>query len=185
MASVLVKAGAAVERPADPTRSGYVFGGWFADAACTQAWDFAQAVVQDTTLYAKWTPLNAGGQGGQAARAARRAGRRRLPAGRCRQAPRRWEPWRRPKRPLSGTGAQETAGEAAAEAVATNAAGGTAAAGARTLSADAGGQGAAGAESGQVAAGLNWWALAGLCVGVVGLVCVAAWLVVARRRSQS
>ena len=185
VASVLVKAGAAVERPADPTRSGYVFGGWFADAACTQAWDFAQAVVQDTTLYAKWTPLNAGGQGGQGSQGSSQGGQAPSAGG---QVPPSTTPLGTvapSQAPLSGTGAQETAGEAAAEAVATNAAGGTAAAGARTLSADAGGQGAAGAESGQVAAGLNWWALAGLCVGVVGLVCVAAWLVVARRRSQS
>ena len=39
-----------------PTRAGYVFGGWYRDAACTRAWDFAADTVQeDTTLYAKWT----------------------------------------------------------------------------------------------------------------------------------
>lgn len=182
VASVLVKAGTAVERPADPTRSGYVFGGWFADAACTQAWDFAQAVVQDMTLYAKWTPRNAGGQGGQGG----------AESGQTPSAGGQVPPSATPlgtvapsQTPLAGTGAQEAADGAVAEAVATDAAGGTAAAGARMLSADAGGQGAAGAEGGQSAAGLNWWALAGLCVGAAGLVCVAAWLIVARRRSQS
>lgn len=42
--------------PADPERSGYTFAGWYKDAACTQAWDFAKDVVTaDMTLYAKWT----------------------------------------------------------------------------------------------------------------------------------
>ena len=42
--------------PANPERSGYTFAGWYKDAACTQAWDFAKDVVTaDMTLYAKWT----------------------------------------------------------------------------------------------------------------------------------
>ena len=42
--------------PADPERSGYTFAGWYKDADCTQAWDFAKdAVTADMTLYAKWT----------------------------------------------------------------------------------------------------------------------------------
>lgn len=42
--------------PADPERSGYTFAGWYKDADCTQAWDFAKDVVTaDMTLYAKWT----------------------------------------------------------------------------------------------------------------------------------
>lgn len=41
--------------PANPERSGYTFAGWYKDAACTQAWDFAKDVVTaDMTLYAKW-----------------------------------------------------------------------------------------------------------------------------------
>lgn len=43
-------------RPADPTREGYTFDGWFRDEPCTQAWDFARDVIMaDTTLYAGWT----------------------------------------------------------------------------------------------------------------------------------
>ena len=47
--------GSAVAKPADPTREGYTFGGWYTDAACTKAYDFATAVTSDLTLYAKWT----------------------------------------------------------------------------------------------------------------------------------
>ena len=49
-----------VEKPADPTRKGYTFGGWYTDAACTDGreFDFSNSQTQvrmDTTLYAKWT----------------------------------------------------------------------------------------------------------------------------------
>lgn len=49
-----------VEKPADPTRKGYTFGGWYTDAACTDGkeFDFSASQTQvrtDTTLYAKWT----------------------------------------------------------------------------------------------------------------------------------
>ena len=53
-------------KPADPTRDGYTFGGWYADEACTQAYDFSTPVTANLTLYAKWTKnaTNPGGNGG-------------------------------------------------------------------------------------------------------------------------
>ena len=53
-------------KPADPTRDGYTFGGWYTDEACTRAYDFATPVTADLTLYAKWTKnaTNPGGYGG-------------------------------------------------------------------------------------------------------------------------
>lgn len=53
-------------KPADPTRDGYTFGGWFTDEACTQAYDFSTPVTADLTLYAKWSKnaVNPGGNGG-------------------------------------------------------------------------------------------------------------------------
>lgn len=53
-------------KPADPTRDGYTFGGWYTDEACTRAYDFATPVTADLTLYAKWTKnaVNPGGNGG-------------------------------------------------------------------------------------------------------------------------
>lgn len=53
--SPIVEAGGTVERPADPTREGYAFEGWFSDKACTTAWDFSQPVASDTRLFAKWS----------------------------------------------------------------------------------------------------------------------------------
>ena len=49
-----VEAGGKVERPADPAREGYTFGGWFADEECTVPFDFEQPVTGDTQIYAKW-----------------------------------------------------------------------------------------------------------------------------------
>ena len=41
--------------PATPTRAGYGFVGWFADAALTTPWNFAtDKITAATTLYAKW-----------------------------------------------------------------------------------------------------------------------------------
>lgn len=51
-------------KPADPTRDGYTFGGWYTDEACTQAYDFSTPVTADMTLYAKWTKNAAGNNGG-------------------------------------------------------------------------------------------------------------------------
>ena len=53
-------------KPADPTREGYTFVGWYTDEACTQAYDFSTPVTADMTLYAKWTKnaTNPGGNGG-------------------------------------------------------------------------------------------------------------------------
>ena len=47
--------GGKASKPADPTRSGYRFGGWFREAACTTAWNFeTDTVTANITLYAKW-----------------------------------------------------------------------------------------------------------------------------------
>ena len=56
-------ANGSVAKPADPTREGYTFAGWYTDAACTKAYDFATAVTSDMTLYAKWTKNEASSPG--------------------------------------------------------------------------------------------------------------------------
>ena len=48
----------------DPTRVGYVFTGWYADAGCAVAFDFSAAVTADTTVYAGWTQLGGGSSSG-------------------------------------------------------------------------------------------------------------------------
>ncbi len=40
----------------DPTRTGYTFTGWYADAACTAAYDFTAGVTDNVTVYAGWSP---------------------------------------------------------------------------------------------------------------------------------
>ena len=55
-----------ITKPADPTREGYTFAGWYTDEACTEAYDFSVAVTADMTLYAKWVKnaVTPGGNGG-------------------------------------------------------------------------------------------------------------------------
>ena len=64
--SLTPASGSTVTKPADPTREGYTFAGWYTDEACTEAYDFSAAVTADVTLYAKWTKnaTNPGGNGG-------------------------------------------------------------------------------------------------------------------------
>lgn len=52
-----MRANAAATKPADPTRSGYDFGGWYTDEAFTTEYTFTESekVTQALTLYAKWT----------------------------------------------------------------------------------------------------------------------------------
>lgn len=59
-------ANGSIAKPADPTREGYTFAGWYTDEACTEAYDFSVAVTADMTLYAKWVKnaVNPGGNGG-------------------------------------------------------------------------------------------------------------------------
>ena len=47
-----------ISAPSDPSESGWTFGGWYTDDACTTGneWDFANDPVTETmTLHAKWT----------------------------------------------------------------------------------------------------------------------------------
>ena len=46
-----------------PTRNGYVFRGWFEDAACTKLYNFSQTINADTMLYAGWQEISSVGKG--------------------------------------------------------------------------------------------------------------------------
>ena len=46
------------EKPADPTKDGFTFKGWYSDEALTTEYDFASDVSSDITLYAKWEKVN-------------------------------------------------------------------------------------------------------------------------------
>ena len=47
------------EKPADPTRSGFGFTGWYTDPECTKAFDWTSEVAKHTTLYAGWNAIPA------------------------------------------------------------------------------------------------------------------------------
>ena len=50
-----VAANSKISAPTVPTDANYIFGGWYKEPACTNAWDFTNDVVTETmTLYAKW-----------------------------------------------------------------------------------------------------------------------------------
>ena len=51
-----VRRGETVSEPDAPVAEGYVFGGWYVDAACATAYNFSTPVEGSLTLYAKWTP---------------------------------------------------------------------------------------------------------------------------------
>ena len=65
-AAQTVREGEKAVRPADPSAGGYVFGGWFTEKECREAFDFDTPIMQDITLYAKWTerPDTPDGNGG-------------------------------------------------------------------------------------------------------------------------
>lgn len=45
-----------ITAPANPTKTGYTFDGWYKEAACTNQWNFSSdKVTENITLYAKWT----------------------------------------------------------------------------------------------------------------------------------
>ncbi len=50
----MLKSGATVERPADPTRQLYRFTGWYTESASLSEYDFSLPVTSDLTLYAGW-----------------------------------------------------------------------------------------------------------------------------------
>lgn len=50
--------GTTVDEPSNPSQTGYTFGGWFTNEACTSAYNFSTVVSNSFTLYAKWTAKN-------------------------------------------------------------------------------------------------------------------------------
>lgn len=59
IAPQIIVDGGKVVKPADPEEMLYEFGGWYKEAACTNAWDFANDVVEDDVeLFAKWTAFD-------------------------------------------------------------------------------------------------------------------------------
>ncbi|WP_168735955.1 InlB B-repeat-containing protein [Cohnella fermenti] len=57
VADQAVDYGDPASEPAEPTKAGYVFGGWYSDSVLESRYDFATLVTTDLALYAKWTAL--------------------------------------------------------------------------------------------------------------------------------
>lgn len=51
---VTVEAGNAVDKPVNPSRSGYSFAGWYTKAVGGKKFDFVVDIAEDTILYARW-----------------------------------------------------------------------------------------------------------------------------------
>lgn len=49
-----VKYGRTISAPQTPVKTDYIFGGWFTDETCNNAFDFNTPIKKDITLYAKW-----------------------------------------------------------------------------------------------------------------------------------
>ena len=50
-----VRSGEVATEPGAPSRSGYIFNGWYVDRDCTEKYNFKISVTKNTTLYAEWT----------------------------------------------------------------------------------------------------------------------------------
>lgn len=52
--SIIVNSGKYVTKPKDPVKSGYLFGGWYADSNFTTLFNFSIPASIDVSIYAKW-----------------------------------------------------------------------------------------------------------------------------------
>ena len=52
-----VSSGGTATEPTAPTVGGWQFGGWYTEAACTNAFDFSTPITGDITLFAKWSQI--------------------------------------------------------------------------------------------------------------------------------
>lgn len=55
MASQEVKEGTSISQPSDPSKSGYIFGGWYLDANYSTEAKFPMTINKNTTIYAMFT----------------------------------------------------------------------------------------------------------------------------------
>ena len=55
IAPIVAKAGNKLEKPSDPTKEDFTFGGWFSDVDLLEPYTFPEVMpAEDTTIYAKW-----------------------------------------------------------------------------------------------------------------------------------
>ena len=54
-----IESGTKITKPANPTKEGYQFQGWYKDSALTAVFDFSTGITSNITLYAKWVEVAA------------------------------------------------------------------------------------------------------------------------------
>ena len=54
-AAQTINSGEKAAEPTDPTETGWIFDGWYREAACTNAFNFSTPITGNITLYARWT----------------------------------------------------------------------------------------------------------------------------------
>ena len=54
MFRVELENGQILSYPAIPTRTNYIFAGWYTNSSCTSLYSFSGNITEDITLYAKW-----------------------------------------------------------------------------------------------------------------------------------
>lgn len=52
--TMTVNSGKTTNRPANPTKEGYVFEGWYANQSLTRKFDFDEKITKDMSVYAKF-----------------------------------------------------------------------------------------------------------------------------------
>jgi uncharacterized repeat protein (TIGR02543 family) len=57
VSSQKVNSGNKAAKPSDLKRNGYTFGGWYANSACTTAFNFNGSITSNITIYAKWNSV--------------------------------------------------------------------------------------------------------------------------------
>lgn len=55
IADQTIRSGAKADQPADPTKTGYTFAGWYNEDSFTTAFNFSTSISADKTIYAKFT----------------------------------------------------------------------------------------------------------------------------------
>lgn len=56
---IKVRQGGKIEKPDDPVKEGFKFGGWYTDENFTKPFDFDAPITSKTTIYAKWIEITA------------------------------------------------------------------------------------------------------------------------------
>ena len=52
--TIILEGSKTITKPENPSKNGYIFGGWYEDSEYTREFDFSKSVNKNLTIYAKW-----------------------------------------------------------------------------------------------------------------------------------